>query len=265
MRHIFILLISLYTLAIGDTHNAEMIHKIENIKDVNQSFSFAVYGDNRGRDDILLSIIKSIDNDKEILFSINNGDIVSYSFSFMFQHYLDIIKKSQKPIISILGNHGIGLFENETNYEDIFGKTYFSFSFKNSYFIVLDGADDEGIDSKQYAWLKRELQYSQKFQHRFLFTHIPLYDPRKGNYKRGHSLHNKKQAKKLNKLFDKFHVTMLFCSHIHSYYRGFWHNTPYIISGGAGAPLVKGGFFHYIKVSVGRKKVKYRVIKVTGN
>ncbi len=70
---IFILLNAFFALAVADTYNVKMIKKIQNTKDISQTFSFAVYGDNRGRDDILLSIIKSVDNDNEILFSINNG------------------------------------------------------------------------------------------------------------------------------------------------------------------------------------------------
>ncbi len=262
MIRIFILLLSFYALAVADTYNAKMIKKIQSIKDENQTFSFAVYGDNRGRDDILLSIIKSVDNDKNILFSINNGDLVSYGFEYEFNHYLSLIKNAKKPIISIIGNHGIGLFENDMNYKKIFGKTNFAFSFQNSYFIIVDDSDDEGINFKQLSWLTKELNKSKRYINRFIFMHIPLYDPRKGNYKEGHSLDDIKQAQLLNNLFDKYHVTMLFCSHIHSFYKGFWHNTPYIISGGAGAPLVEDGFFHYIKVTVDEKKVKYEVIKI---
>ena len=36
--------------------------------------------------------------------------------------------------------------------------------------------------------------------------------------------------KKLNKLFDKYHVTTLFVSHIHGYFKGTWSQTPYIIT-----------------------------------
>ena len=92
--------------------------------------------------------------------------------------------------------------------------------------------------------------------------HVPLYDPRKGEYKKGHSLKSLKNAKKLNSLFDKYKVTMLFCSHIHSYFKGIWHKTPYIITGGAGAPLNKNSFYHYIEVSVNNTKVEYKVIRV---
>jgi len=262
MIRIFILLISFYVLAIADMYNTKMIKKIQSIKDINQTFSFAVYGDNRGRDDILLSIIKSVDKDRDILFSINNGDLVTFGFEYEFNHYLSLIKNAKKPIISIIGNHGIGLFENNANYKKIFGKTNFAFSFQNSYFIILDDADDEGISFGQLSWLSKELNNSQRYTNRFIFMHIPLYDPRKGDYKEGHSLENTKQSRLLNNLFDKYNVTMLFCSHIHSFYKGFWHNTPYIISGGAGAPLVEGGFFHYIKVTVDGKNIKYNVIKI---
>jgi len=72
MTRIFILLISFYALAVAENYNTKMIERIHNIQDTNQTFSFAVYGDNRGRDDVLLSIIKSVDHDKDILFSINS-------------------------------------------------------------------------------------------------------------------------------------------------------------------------------------------------
>jgi len=261
MQYISILLILVISV-FAQTYNDAMIQHIQSNKDTNKSFSFAAYGDNRGRDDILSSIIKSVDNDNEILFSINNGDLVSDSFEFMFKNYLSLIETSKKPIVSIIGNHGIGLFEDEDNYKMIFGKTYFSFALKNNYFIIVDDADDEGVGLKQFSWLKQELQKSQKYTNRFVFIHIPLYDPKNGKYKQGHSLENIEQAQILNKLFDEENVTMLFCSHIHSFYRGFWHKTPFIISGGAGAPLKKGGFFHYIKVLVDGLNVNYKVTKI---
>ncbi len=262
MRSLFLLL-CFYVLSFASGYNDVIIQHIKNIKNTNKTFSFAVYGDNRGRDDILLSIINSVNSDKEILFSINNGDLVSDGLKYQFKHYLSIIKESKKPIISIIGNHGIGLFENDTNYKKIFGKTHFTFSFQNSYFIIIDDADDEAVSLKELSWLKGELDKSKKYTNKFIFMHIPLYDPRKGDYKKGHSLGNSKQVRLLNNLFDKYNVTMLFCSHIHSYYHGFWHKTPYIISGGAGAPLKKKGFFHYIKITINKSSIKYKVIKIS--
>ena len=115
------------------------------------------------------------------------------------------------------------------------------------------------------AWLRRELQYAQRYTHRFVVTHVPLYDPRKGAYARGHSFKDIDNARKVNKILDRYHVTMLFASHIHYYHRGLWHQTPYIITGGAGAPLKyysRNGYFHYIRVVVDGGRVHYDVVKV---
>ena len=124
--------------------------------------------------------------------------------------------------------------------------------------IIVNDANNAEVELKQFFWLTQELQKSQKYTNKFVFMHIPLYDPSKGKYKKGHSLENIEQVKMLNKLFDMYNVTMLFCSHIHSFYREFWQKMPYIISGGASAPLKQRGFFHYIKVSINGSKIIYQ-------
>jgi len=251
-----ILLIFIYVFSFGSNQTI-----IKNLHSKNDKFSFVVMGDNRDGDNVLKKIILKTNQDNSIKFLINNGDLVPDGYKSEYSNYLKIIKTSNKPIISVIGNHEIPWYDGESNYQKIFGKTDFSFSYGNSYFIILDSSDKK-ISKKQFAWLENQLKISQKFQNRFVITHVPLYDPRKGEYKKGHSFKNLKQAKKLNNLLDKYNVTMFFGSHIHSYFRGFWHKTPYIITGGAGAPLKKNGFYHYIKVIVNGNKVEYKVIKI---
>lgn len=115
-------------------------------------------------------------------------------------------------------------------------------------------------------WLKNELQNAQSYRYRFVFMHVPLYDPRKGSYTEGHSIKDLNFARKLNEVFDEYNVTMLFCSHIHAYYHGVWGKTPYIITGGAGAELdgsdPKHDFYHYIKVTISDTGVSYNVVKL---
>jgi 3',5'-cyclic AMP phosphodiesterase CpdA len=248
--------------AFATSYNNLMIKKIEAQNNNDNKFSFAVMGDNRDGDYIFTKIIKSINKDNSIKFVINNGDLVPDGYKKEFKNYLAKIKTSNKPFLSIIGNHEIPWYDGKTNYEKVFGKTYFSFVFKNSYFIILDDSNEKGLDKVQKTWLKNELKKSQTYQNRFVFFHVPLYDPRKGEYKKGHSLKSKKNAKELNDIFDKYNVTMIFASHIHSYFRGVWHKTPFIITGGAGAPLKKHGFYHYIKVEVNAKNVKYKIIKI---
>jgi len=54
-------------------------------------------------------------------------------------------------------------------------------------------------------------------------------------------------------------------SHIHFYYRGVWQKTPFIITGGAGAPLKhykNNGFYNYVKVTIDGNKIEYNVVKI---
>ena len=84
--------------------------------------------------------------------------------------------------------------------------------------------------------------------------HVPLYDTRTSGFGLKHALASPRNAGELNAMFDKYHVTMLFASHIHEYDRGVWGKTPYIITGGGGGELAGTNpqhyFFHYIRVSV---------------
>jgi len=182
-----------------------------------------------------------------------------------FRFFINQIKKLNKPLLTVVGNHDIR-DDGRANYYEIFGRFYYSFTIGNNYFIILDDADENDLDPWQMVWLKNELQKSQDYKYRFVFMHVPLYDPRRGEYKRGHSLRNLAFAEKLNALFDQDEVTMLFVSHIHGYYRGVWGKTPYIITGGAGAELVGSDpqhyFYHYIKVHVSDNGVSYKVVKL---
>ncbi len=242
--------------------NYRQLQKIDNSK---ADFSFVVMGDNRDGDVIFKKILKDINKDQSIKFALDNGDLVPDGYSNEFKDYAREIKKSKVPIISIVGNHDIPWYDGETNYKDFFGKSYFSFHSRKSYFIILDDSNEKNIDDKQFIWLKKELKISQNYQNRFVFMHVPLYDPREGNYKEGHSLSDLGVARRLNNLFDEYNVSMLFSSHIHFYYRGMWQKTPFIITGGAGAPLKNyknNGFYNYIKVSVNGSEIKYDVIKI---
>jgi len=262
MKKLLLLCIALY--AFASPYNQKMLQKINLDNQHQNNFSFVVMGDNRDGNNVLKKIIHNINRDKNISFVLNNGDLVPDGYKKEFSNYLDMIKKSNKPFLSIIGNHEIPWYDGESNYEHLFGKTHFAFSYGNSYFIVLDSSDKK-IKKEQKKWLINELKISQKFTNRFIFSHVPLYDPRKGEYEKGHSFKNLKKAKELNDIFDKYKVTMLFCSHIHFYYRGMWQKTPFIITGGAGAPLKKykkSGFYNYVKVTVSGAHVEYKVIKI---
>ena len=182
-----------------------------------------------------------------------------------FRFFINQIMKSNKPLLTVLGNHDIRE-QGRANYYELFGQYYYSFAVGNSYFIILDDADERNLDPSQFSWLKKELEKSRHYKYRFVFMHVPLYDPRSADKEMGHSLRDPAFARELNELLDKNEVTMLFASHIHGYYRGLWGKTPYIITGGAGAELYGSDpqhyFYHYIKVDVSGQGVEYELVKL---
>ena len=259
-----LLLLLLSSLGFASPANQDALKRLH-MSDGNQThFAFAVMGDNRDGNNVLAKIIASLNNDPKIAFALNNGDLVPDGYQKEFDRYDHIIKGSTHPFLSVIGNHEIPWYGGEKNYQAVFGTNHFAFAYGNSYFIVFDSSS-KIITPQQMHWIEQQLKIGQHYAHRFVFTHVPLYDPREGAYAKGHSLKHRKQAAALNDLFDRYHVTMLFASHIHFYYRGKWHQTPFIITGGAGAPLkhYRGhGFYHYVKVIVTGEDVTYKVVKI---
>ena len=252
----------LYVWGLAAISNPAMLARIAAEANTTAPYSFAVMGDSRDGNAVLAALIRSLNADTTIRFSLNNGDLVPHGKRDEFTEYARIIAQAKRPLLNIIGNHDAYASAGKANYRTWFGEPYFSFTYANSYFIITDNADLMGFDSRQWRWLTRELEKSRRYAHRFVFMHVPLYDPRKGHYARGHSLRSLRAAHRINDLLDRYDITMLFASHIHAYYRGMWHRTPYIITGGAGAPLKSRGFYHYVKVTVDEGKVEYEVVRV---
>jgi hypothetical protein len=224
---------------------------LQNIKITNpDDFNFAVFGDNKNSFTTFEGLIEHVNRDPSIAFAIDLGDLVYDGEKEKYRHFFNQIKKFRLPLLAAIGNHE--LKENGRGlYYDIFGPFYYSFEIGNNYFIVLDDADEIGLDFWQSRWLEDELEKSQPYTNRFILMHVPLYDPRGEGYK--HSL-PEGEANKLATLFHKYRVTHIFCSHIHGYFSGQWQGVPYTITGGAGAELYgidpNHFFYHYLKVYV---------------
>ncbi len=130
---------------------------------------------------------------------------------------------------------------------------------------------DPGYVSKeQMDWLSAELA-ANKATHTFIFMHHPI-KPEKADMGL-----DKNNAKDLVKLFAKYqNISYVFASHEHLYYNPQTGDTTappnrtapskdppyYLISGGAGAHLAKGGFHNYLVVSVDGSNINVRVVKL---
>jgi len=228
------------------------------------SFSFAVFGDNKESVKTFGEIIDRINN-SSMIFAFDDGDLVLDGDIEQYRFFLKQADKLHKPLLTAIGNHET--YQNGLwNYYNLFGPFNYSYAIGRSYFIVCDNADQSGLGGFQMDWLKGELEKSRTYQNRFVFMHVPLYDPRADKQGLEHGLKDPAQAKAINDLLDRYDVNMLFASHIHGYFKGTWGKTPYIITGGAGAELVGTDsadyFYHYIKVNVSDSGVTYDVVKV---
>ena len=241
--------------------------QLDQINSTKNNFSFIVLGDNKNSVTVFEKLIEKV-NKEDAIFAIDIGDLVFNGEKHRFNFFINQIKTLNKPLLTAIGNHEL-MDEGRGNYYDMFGRFYYSFTVGENYFIVLDDANSKNIGSWQMNWLENKLQKSTNYSNRFVFMHVPLFDPRNGERAEGHSIDDLEFANELNGLFDEYNVTMLFCSNIHAYYNGTWGRTPYIITGGAGAELVGNDpnhdFFHYIKVNVSEDGIKYEVVKLKGS
>jgi 3',5'-cyclic AMP phosphodiesterase CpdA len=246
------------SLAVSDWNKNE-ISKIK-IADP-EDFTFAVFGDNKGNYSFFEPLLNNIAQDHQIAFAVDIGDLVSNGKRGQYRRFLNQVQENLKiPFITAIGNHDLNGGGSE-NYREIFGPTYYAFQIGQSYFIVLDATTEAGFDKTERKWLEEELQKSQASKARFIFMHVPAFDPRGNGF--NYCLND---GKDLLGLFRRYKVTHLFASHIHGYFSGIWDGVPYTITGGAGGRL-KGSdpqhfFHHYIKVHINNGKVELTVRRI---
>jgi len=237
--------------------------EISRIKADPADFSFAVFGDHKGHDARFEPLLRDVDHDKQIAFAIDLGDLVRQGRRWFFRRLLNQVKKNLSiPFLAVIGNHD--LYRGSANFREIFGPTYYSFQIGEVDLIFLDTSARFRFDKVERQWLETELQRSQTSKVRFVFMHVPLFDPR-GRPEFVKCL-SEKDGKDLLDLCKRYNVTHLFASHIHGYFSGAWEGVPYTITGGAGAGLhgkdPQHFFHHYIKVHVAGGKVEMEVRRI---
>ncbi len=227
-------------------------------------YTFVVIGDNKNSISTFGKIIEILNEDPQVDFVVNTGDMVFDGNPIKYNFFVHQIKKLRKPMLTVPGNHDVEDHGVE-NYLRIFGPLYYSFHVGPAYFIMLNNSNEKNIDPYQMNWLKEELKKARVYKYRFVFFHVPIFDPRTDKQP-GHSMKDIENAKRLLSILKSENVTMVFCGHIHGYFRGNWDGVPYTITGGAGAELVgldpKHYFYHYIKVHVTKESVSYELVKL---
>ncbi len=187
---------------------------------------FIVFGDSQARNvkemeyfDRIYS--KEMKAESDFQFGITLGDIVWDDLS-LYQDYLKVIKKFEKPWYALMGNHDMNfdvkddVLSDET-FEATFGPTTYAFNYGNAHFIVLDDVlypdprDGSGywggLRDDQFFFVENTLKHVPKDKLIVLFMHIPI-------FKEGAGFREEDRKKLLN-LIAPFKNTLSFSAHTH--------------------------------------------------
>jgi serine/threonine-protein phosphatase CPPED1 len=224
-------------------------------------FSFAVFGGNRFGRRIFEGMLKQVDHDPDIAFTIDLGDAVMKGGRGHYHHLIKQIDDNLGiPLLTVMGDNELKGGGSEL-YRKVFGPLYYSFKVGKSCFIVINDVEEGGVDQVQMQWLKKELEGAKNYDNRIIFMHRPLYDPT-GN-KSNQSLPEKISSNLID-LFLSGHITHIFASDTSGFNEGDLKGIPYTITGDAETEQYKRDrrdyFFSFLKVHVEKNTAKVEVI-----
>jgi len=159
---------------------------------------------------------------------------------------------SRVAMFPAIGNHE----ENHSNYYQYFSlpspECYYTYTYGNAQFFVIDTNKPVDPSSEQYAWLESELAKS-KATWKFCYHHHPVYcsdEDDFGDTYKGPSTFGDPKYRYLAELFERRGLDIDFSGHVHSYERT-WpiakgkvdqvKGVRYIVSGGGGGGLESAG------------------------
>ncbi len=277
MRNKKIITILLLLLAWAGTaiagQDQQIAQKLAVLEKVQGKFTFVVVGDNRSGDEIYKKLLTLVMERKPNLI-VNTGDLIATPGDLKeWAKFWEMSKPITVPYFLTVGNHDAhskvpGSEQIYTQQVDLPGnELYYSFVAGNSLFVVLDSSLDDQekkITGKQYAWLEGILANAAQ-KHKFVFVHHPLYTVKGKGKHAGNSLDRYPvERDRLQALFVKHHVELVFTGHEHLYERKLVDRITHVISGGGGAPLYAdekdGGFNHFVVVTVDGDKVTAEVV-----
>lgn len=262
-------------LAAADSSEPPFGNTATNIRRIQQKpyagkIRFVVMGDNRnsspfstGGNKVYAKVIETV-NQLKPDFVVNMGDFTFDALKPHWATFEQITSQVKVPYLTVVGNHDIlfGRSYYETRYtrpNPETGLDDYSFDYGNSRFIMLDTAN-YNLTERQFQWLERQYQTPLK---KFTFTHTP---PKYGVW--NHKLApDPAVSARFMALNEKYRVDHVFLGHIHLYDRRVINGVPYVVSGGAGAPLDKKdgygvGQYHVSLVDVEGEHVKEQMIPV---
>jgi predicted phosphodiesterase len=149
--------------------NLELLKKIQIESD---DFKFAFVTDIHFFYNNLTKVVNDINNNEKILFVIIGGDITEQALLKEYEIFYDIMKKLNKPYLTVIGNHDYNA-NGDLIYQKMFGDYNYSFEFNNNKFVFFDDVVWESDKNPDFDWLSSELSNNSMFNEVFVIAHIP--------------------------------------------------------------------------------------------
>ncbi|MFW6314493.1 MAG: glycosyltransferase [Desulfohalobiaceae bacterium] len=239
--------------------NAENIQRIQKKLEGEPRFRFAVIGNIHNSIGIFDKKIVPRLNQDNIDFLLSTGNSVSYGGDNNYRVLYRSLQKLAVPFVLAFGENEQGEFGSSNFYEH-FGPYYFSFQVQDSYFIFLDTTGETSLRA-QKAWLLKELEYSERFEHCFLVLNNPPFTIQDFGQKKTWIQDDEFRAF-LQQKVARFGADAVFASNLATYKRQMIQGVPYYVSGGGGGLLLdqQENTYHYLKVDVKRGTVSVKKI-----
>lgn len=219
----------------------------------NSAYSFAVIGDTESRPHVNDVIAKAVWGERPN-FVINVGDLTDggqqhHKFEWNLEYFLGMNQLiSRVPTFPVPGNGESDLHWYNRYHALPLPKHYYSFTFGNAEFFMLDSNRPMGPGSEQYAWLDEQLGRSTA-RWKFAAHHHPAYTSDEddyGNTWKESSEMGDLKVRSVVPLYEKHGVDIVFFGHLHTYERS-WpvadgrvdlrRGVRYVQTGGAGGNL----------------------------
>jgi predicted phosphodiesterase len=233
-------------------------------------FEFIVTSDNHSGlifdDSATLKLVRSINREGRfkkvpIDFVALAGDITFRGSAWDYRIFNRIRSRIKIPVISAIGNHDEDK-DDGSLFKKYAGRKDFTFTDRNSYFIVIDNISGN-IDDARFAQLEEDLKKASVYIHKFIILHKPPIAP---YFQSWYRPERNSWSYRFMKLCEKYKVDMVFSGHEHISAAKVFGGVRYISAGGGGMPTQipssGGAFLHYMVVKVHGDYVDYEIRKI---
>ncbi len=191
-----------------------------------QAFTFVAIGDTQDQPEVVKRV-SDLGYMHRPNLMVHAGDLVSTGSnkSHWTGHFFPNMQPllGRVPMMPVLGNHE----QDAKHYYDYMDlpepESYYSFTFANSEFFMIDGNRPLRPGSDQLAWLEGALKASEA-RWRFAVLHQPPYTSDSNDYgdtTKGTSNRGDPNVQNIIKLLEQYGVDICFSGHVHDYERTF--------------------------------------------